>query len=62
MKFSEYPLNIPDKDKIIKKINAITESFKNAESVEEANKAMKKMNRLMVNLSTDVTTISVRFL
>ncbi len=61
MKFSEYPLNIPDKDKIIKKINAITESFKNAESVEEANKAMKKMNRLMVNLSTDVTTISVRF-
>ena len=61
MKFSEFPLNIPNLDKIKTKVTGITNEFVNAKDSKEAIKAAKKMTRYISDLQTDVTTINVRF-
>ena len=61
MKFSEYPFNPPNLKKIQKEGSAIIATIKNAKTSEEASTAIEKWNKLIEELSTDITVISVRF-
>ena len=61
MKFSQYPLNVPNINKIQKQGESIIKSLKEASNVEEAIAAVNKMNEFSSELSTDMTVISVRY-
>src|SRR5574344_1847181 len=60
-KFEDWPLKTPRIKPIIKKVNALTNEFKAAQSGEEAYKIYKKMSRLNDKVSDDFTHISVLF-
>ncbi len=61
MKFSEYPFKMPNVEKLGKKISSLTLEFANAPTSKDASKVIKRMNRLMEDMMTDITIISVRY-
>ena len=61
LKFSEFPLNVPNEKAVIKKVSALIEQFKNAEDAQHALAVIKKYNKLFEKVATDVGVISIRF-
>ena len=61
LKFSEFPLNVPDEKKIIKKVSQYIEEFKKADNGQKAYQIIKKYNKLFEKVSTDVGVISIRY-
>lgn len=61
MKFSQYPFNVPDVEKVKKELTKMLSAFKEAKSADEAARLMKKISAFGDDLSTDITIISVKF-
>ncbi|HKM10984.1 MAG TPA: M3 family oligoendopeptidase [Bacilli bacterium] len=61
MKFSEYPTNVPKLEDIQRDFGALINEFEKATTVQEATRAVKKIQAYSDELSTDVTIISIRF-
>lgn len=60
-KFEDWPFKVPNLKAAIKKVNALTDSFINAPSGEEAYKIFKKYSRLSDALIDEVTHIQVLY-
>lgn len=60
MKFEEMPLMVPSAKKIEKKLTELTTSLTEATSKEEALKVVKKYFKLLDDIETDTTIISIR--
>ena len=61
MKFSEYPFNIPDVEKIKKDLVKLISRFKEAQDAKAAARVMRNIAKYMEEVRTDATIISVRF-
>ena len=61
LKFEEYPLNIPNEKRTLAKLQKIVEALKKCESAKEAKAVVKKWNKYMSELQTDMSVISVRY-
>lgn len=61
IKFEEMPYERPDLDKVKQELQEITETFKNAESYEEANKAFIEFDTKQRHIQTLMTLSSIRY-
>lgn len=61
IKFEQYPLHVPSLKIIEKKIVGLTEELKSCGSALTALPVIKKMNKFMDEISSDMTIISVRY-
>ena len=61
LKFEEFPLNVPNEKRIMKKLAGFVELFKQADSKEKVFAFMKKYNKYMEGLSTDMSVIAIRY-
>ena len=61
IKFEEMPYERPDLDKVKQELQEITETFKNAESFEEANKAFIEFDTKQRHIQTLMTLSSIRY-
>ena len=61
IKFEEIPLKVPSYKSIEKKVTLLTEELKNAKDFKEGFKVIKKMNKYMEKLETQITVISIRY-
>lgn len=61
LKFSEFPLNVPNEKKIVKKLQGYIEEFKKADSAAKQLAIIKKCNKFMETISTDMAVISIRY-
>lgn len=61
MKFSEYPFNIPDVEKIQKDLVKLISQFSEAKDAKAATRVMRRFSKYFDEVRTDATIISVRF-
>ena len=61
LKFEEYPLHIPNEKRTIAKLQKLVEALKESKSAKEAKAVIKKWNKFMSELQTDMSIISVRY-
>lgn len=61
IKFEEMPYERPDLNKVKQELQEITETFKNAESFEEANKAFIEFDTKQRHIQTLMTLSSIRY-
>ena len=61
LKFEEFPINVPDEKKIIKKVTSLIQQLKEADSAEKIANVVKKYNKLFEAVSTDIGVISIRY-
>lgn len=61
IKFEEMPYERPNLDKVKQELQEITETFKNAESYEEANKAFIEFDTKQRHIQTLMTLSSIRY-
>jgi oligoendopeptidase F len=61
LKFEQYPLTVPSLKKIEKKITSLIDELKSCGSAATALPVIKKMNKFMDEISSDMTIISVRY-
>ena len=61
IKFSEMKPRELNLEKIVKDFKVLIQDFKNAETFEQQDKVLKKVNKYSDELATDMTLISIRF-
>lgn len=61
LKFEEFPINVPNEKKVVKKLSAFVEQLKQADSATKVAAVVKKFNKYTEILSTDMAVISIRY-
>ena len=61
IKFEEIPLKVPSYKSIEKKLTALTKELSEASDFKSGLKVIKKMNKYMEKLETEITVISIRY-
>ena len=61
LKFEEFPINVPNEKKVIKKLSSFVEELKQADSAAKYIAIYKKAHKYMDALSTDMGVISIRY-
>ena len=61
LKFEEFPINVPNEKKVIKKLSSFVEQLKQADSAAKYIAIYKKAHKYMDALSTDMGVISIRY-
>ena len=61
IKFEQYPLSVPSLKKLEKKFTSLIDELKSCGSATTALPVIKKMNKLVDDISSDMTIISVRY-
>ncbi len=61
LKFEEFPINVPNEKKTIKKLSQLVEELKAANDVQKIIKVINKFHKYTEKLSTDMAVISIRY-
>ena len=61
LKFEEFPINVPNEKKVIKKLTAFVEELRKADSAAKIISIVKRFNKYTELLGTDMAVISIRY-